>query len=88
MKNPREMNYKCEHTLMADFYSNNGFVICILTRLAKKKKKKSFSASSTFDLQVIIVERDTSILVELGAVFSSIPPVGFSCDLEAPRAPL
>lgn len=58
--------------------------------MAGKKKKKNLSLTlrSTFDLQVIIVGRDTSSLVELGAVFFSIPPVGFGCDLEAPPAPL
>lgn len=54
----------------------------------KKKKKISLTLKSMFDLQVIIVERDTSSLVKLGAVFFSIPPVGFGCDLEAPPAPL
>ncbi len=59
--------------LLADFYSDKGL------KYEQSMQKK---------LRLVSRYSSKESLVELGAVFFSIPPVGFGCDLEAPQAPL
>ncbi len=59
--------------LLADFYSDKGL------KYEQSMQKK---------LRLVSRYSSKRAWFELGAVFFSIPPVGFGCDLEAPQAPL